>query len=384
MISFNNLECSIGRDEHYSSPFPFPPVQKYNLESQKEQFINMVIKFYKYCQRSNVSTNLPNYLRRYFYSCDFSKKNIVFLQEKDGNTVSKTEIKSISGVVLGDESSQLQIWTFSMAREEGLFSESYMVREHHPDVIKYLPFFLLDGNEYEVGEGPYLEGNIPVLTDKKWDDWKLKMKSSIQHYRERIYPIFQKGLVAASALFNHQNFSVLDIGGGDGELAFSLLESCPLIETYTLIDGNQVSVDLALERKNYGFIYPEEDRKRLQVKQGDITKMDLFNAIGEKPVDVIVLCGVIAYQVLSFQASQALLQRCKKLLKDKGVILIASHSPCYFNASDFQNMGWEVLNKSYQYPLDLNKNEYGLEPFYVLRGNCKTSSGPKQPVLIRI
>lgn len=368
MILYNSKQyCTEYGEHHNPSPLPFPAIQKYSIESPKKQFVNKLIKFYEFCVKNNINFNKKHYLRRYFYSCDFSKKDIVFFAKKEGNVFLKTAIKSISGVVLKDKVSQVQTWTFAMAQGRRLFFESYTIFEHQPNGIRHLPFSILDGNEYEVREGPYLERNIPVFEDKKWDDWKLKMKSSVMHYREHIYPIFQKGLISASALFNDQNFSVLDIGGGDGELAFSLLEKCPLIETYTLIDGNQESVNLALERKNSNFLCSDQDRKRLEVKQGDITNMDLFNAIGEKPVDVIVLCGVIAYQVLSREASEALLENCKKLLKDKGVILIASHSPCYFGASDFQKMGWEVLNKSCQYALDLSESKYGSEPFYVLR-----------------
>lgn len=345
--------------------FPLPPPLAYEIpgnpqitDDNQRRFAKLIVAFYHHCQKfSQPLYSTSNRISS--YQIDLSKKAVQWR-----NQTTLTVIKAVSVAICQDKTSCREDWTFFLSIEGQPLSQTFTLLNEKIIPLKHLPLALLDGNECEVRR--FSRETSSELSDKEWDNWKVNMESAADTYRTIIYPIFHRALQSVCPSLEHRRYSIFDIGGGNGELALSLLDQCPHIESYTILERNQESVDLAAQRQKCDCAFFTDARKKLRVIQGDATKIDLLETNERKTVEVIILCGMIAKQVLSEVDSANLLQNCKKLLKDKGFVLIASHTSGYFDSSDYERMGWKVLNKSFQYLEDPKEAKFRSEPFYVL------------------
>ncbi len=259
-----------------------------------------------------------------------------------------------------------QVWKFDILVDGHPTREAFFLSGRKKIHEQCLPLTAFAGNECEVQPFPC---RAPFSSSEYWDSWKSDSPDAIDNYRGTIYPLFEEGLARVSASLGHRDLSLADVGGGDGELAFQLATQCPQVKKAYIVDSSVKAIALTTRRKDCSCPFNSpETRAKVEVIAGDITKINFLEALNYEEMDVIVLSGVVAYQVLMREESIKLLQKCKQFLKDDGFILIASHSACRFNKADFERLGFEVVNMSATIlSAPSAEPSYTVEPFYALR-----------------
>lgn len=250
-----------------------------------------------------------------------------------------------------------QKWTFRFDDEGRQSSESYVV-DSDKNLRQLAPIHYLNGNEYEEH---LIAPDDEIQPSSFWTSWKLDTEAiSALFYRRRLYPTFQKYLEPLGTYFQRP-FTVLELGGGDGELGCSLLSTNHrLVTDYHLVDNNSVIIEKTKKLRDAQLF-----KKKLHVHCQNITQGN-FAQITRSPADVIILCGVAAHGVLKKEQSASLILACKEALRVGGIMLVASLSPHHLSAGDYENEGFKVWNRSFYFESDLVIGRIYYRTFYVL------------------
>lgn len=221
-----------------------------------------------------------------------------------------------------------------------------------------LPYF--DGKEVEITRHDR-EKDDDLMKDEDWDHWQERNLIGVCNY-QFIYFALTIAIKKIHSIVNSQKLHILDLGSGEGDLA-SKIEPYPFVEKIYLVERNKTLFSLA--KKHFS------TKEKVELFNRDITLCDYQEILKGKKVDIIILCGIIAHQVLSREDSYKVLEKCKPILKKNGFVLIASFSYKYFSTPDYEKMGYDVLNANFPYRFIDSPTSF--EPLYVLRMQKHTS-----------
>lgn len=212
-------------------------------------------------------------------------------------------------------------------------SETYFVAEKVS--FKGLQLYLT-GNEFE--RTFPLETFAPV-PDAEWDAWGRGVTAEIcRHYEEFIYPRVVETLGRIGAMREGRPLCVVDLGGGAGQLAALVCEKLPQVAKVVLVDRSAALVEQARARAAK---HPD----RLVTRRADITA-EGFDGGLDQPPDVVVLCGVVATQVMSHDDGLRLMRAVHDRLPPGGFAVVPSYSPALLAGDEYEALGFEVHNRS--------------------------------------
>lgn len=235
--------------------------------------------------------------------------------------------------------------------KEKFYFDSKVIRNNQ------LPIEYLNGNELEIIRSTSAQNDL--IKNYDWNQWKEKDPHAAYTYKAILYPHFFLALKFISEALGDQPLKIIDVGGGNGELAL-MVRHHPKVKKIYVLDNNIRSLALLNTVKNC-----YQDHK-IQIHLKNITELEIFTEVSSKQVDIIFLCGVVAHQVLTKSDSITLLMRCKEKIKDNGYICIASHTITYFKREDYEIMGFSVINSVALYTSG-EKYEVKIEPFYIIQ-----------------
>jgi hypothetical protein len=130
----------------------------------------------------------------------------------------------------------------------------------------------------------------------------------------------------------------VDLGGGAGQLAEEVCAGVPQAGRVRVLERSGTLVEKARARAAR---YPG----KLRVERADVTAAAFSLDRAEAP-DVVILCGVVAQQVMSQEAGVALMRKCHAGLPGGGFALVPSYSPALVSSREYAAMGFRVHNKT--------------------------------------
>ena len=210
-------------------------------------------------------------------------------------------------------------------------SETWFVRGE----IKFTGLQLyLSGNEFE-RIFPPLGRPVPR---QEWDSWGRGVTAAIEkRYVEVIYPKVIDAVRAIGDADPTHPQVVWDLGGGSGGLSEALCARLSSVARVVLVEQSDALLAGARERAS-------RYSTRFLVERGDVTS-DLGTTLTGTP-DIIILCGVVAQQVLDREQGLAVMRMCHAKLRRGGIALIPSYSPALLTSQDYEAMGFRVHNKT--------------------------------------
>jgi 2-polyprenyl-3-methyl-5-hydroxy-6-metoxy-1,4-benzoquinol methylase len=212
-------------------------------------------------------------------------------------------------------------------------TETYFVRERvgFTAIQNYLT-----GNEFERTFTPPLPE--PIAADE-WDRWGQGVTAEIcQRYETVIYPRVIDTLGKIAARRPEHPLEVMDLGGGAGQLSELVCAKAPAVSRVLLVDRSAALVEKARARAAR---YPG----RLTAVCADITDDAVVRGVGGSP-DVIILCGVVAQQVMHHAEGVRLVRTCHERLPAGGFALVPSYSAALLSSREYETMGFTVHNKT--------------------------------------
>lgn len=197
-------------------------------------------------------------------------------------------------------------------------------------VIDYFPAYL-QHNIYAIGE--IVSDSIPA-----WDDYKQIIHPAILDVSLEVL----NGLAGTCP-------NVVEICGGEGDLAIQMAKNYPNQMKYYLLEYNDRSLYLANNRI-LNEIH-EDDAKIIPIKT-DITNSDDYfldaekkNPINRCSIDLIIGSGALTNCVLeSKKIALGVAEKCYDLLKPGGKLILAGHARSLLNCEDFTSLGFKVIN----------------------------------------
>ena len=212
-------------------------------------------------------------------------------------------------------------------------SESYFVGQE----VSFKGLQLhLTGNEFERTFPPAAFEPVP---ESEWDVWGRGVTAEIgRRYEEVIYPRIVETLERIAGRLPGRTLCVADLGGGAGQLAALVCERLPQVGTMLLVDRSAALIRQAEPRAAR---YPG----RLVTRVADLTAEGFFEGLEERP-DVVILCGVVATQVMDHAQGLRLLQGCHRILPEGGFAIVPSYSPALLASREYEAMGFAVHNKT--------------------------------------
>ncbi len=212
-------------------------------------------------------------------------------------------------------------------------TEAYFVRERvgFTALQNYL-----DGREFERTFTPPLPEPI---APEEWDRWGHGLTADIgRHYAAVIYPRVVETLTKLCALRPGAPLDVMDLGGGAGQLAELVCERVPGVGRVRLLERSAALVDEARPRA-------ARHPGRLLPQRVDLTA-DAFSIAPDEAPDVVLLCGVVAQQVMAHEDGLALMRKCHEGLRRGGFAVVPSYSPALISSREYQAMGFRVHNNT--------------------------------------
>jgi hypothetical protein len=233
-------------------------------------------------------------------------------------------------------------------------AETYFARERIG--FRGLQLYI-SGNEFE---RTFPEGSFEIVTQDQWDLWGLGLTAPIyEHYERVIYPKVVETLQKMGAMKAERPLCVMDLGGGSGGLSETICRSVPAAGKVVLVDRSAVLIGQAGPRAAR---FPG----RLVTVCADITSEGFLQAFPDSP-DVIVLCGVVAQQVMTREEGLRLMRQCHRKLPAGGFALVPSYSPALLTSVDYGAMGFAVHNKTLNVIEDTPRGpELHTNDFYIL------------------
>lgn len=334
---------------------PFPAAWPF-ISSDKIRFSQQFLAFYHHCKlySSPSGDKCLKGEKTEILTLDLISKNLVWIEHQNVLCIKNisvetwiesefTAFEGLAKCVLG----HAQKWTFELVFNGHPKVVVYHLENDREIPLNKIPYIFLDGNEFEWHTLASSSRFQVSIKDKTWDNWKQTNGPGIETTRSVIFPLFVEAIRHTCSVFSAP--SVLDVGGCDGDLGFFLLDRCQKISSYTIIEKSESLSHLADTRSKCDCPFLSENRKKLKVIHGDFRSLEIFEAMGKKQSDVIILSGVIAQHVLSQSDSLELVENCKRSLKDMGFLLVAAYSQHYFGADEYRSMGFKVLNKSFSF-----------------------------------
>jgi hypothetical protein len=238
-------------------------------------------------------------------------------------------------------------------------TETYFARERIG--FRGLQLYI-SGNEFE---RTFPEESFEVVTQDQWDLWGLGLtKEIVEHYERVIYPRVVETLQKIGAMKPGRPLGVMDLGGGAGGLSETICQSVSAVGKVVLVDRSAVLIGQAGSRAAR---FPG----RLLPVCADITAAGALEALPETP-DVIILCGVVAAQVMSRAEGLRLMRQCHGKLRAGGFALVPSYSPALLTSADYAAMGFAVHNKTLNVIEETPRGpELHTNDFYILERDAK-------------
>ncbi len=321
-----------------------------NTASSQKSLSASVQELYSFCQTQNHSIVGIQFMT---FDRDLSQRNIEVLTSS-GDSRRVTRIKTTS-FVINQRCASLK-WEIEIEGE----TKTFITSREAPS----LPDHMLNGNEFE--RSFFDENSFAVVPKEVWDNWETLMSYEIQHYTKVIHPQINETLRKICTLHPHLKMHILDIGGGDGVLGERIIQALPdQVAKVHVLDGSQKLIETAKHRA-------EALSGKLIAQVSDIQDMiDTPSVLSEYDghVDIVILCGVVAQQVLNKQTALNLVRKCHSILPENGFLVAASLSPALINSQEYEAIGYEVLNKTITNKIHRNPNlpSYATNDFYTLQ-----------------
>ena len=208
-----------------------------------------------------------------------------------------------------------------------------------------------------------------TLAEEDWDRYGQGVTAEVaRHYETILYPRVLETLGKIAALRGGEPLHVVDLGGGAGRLAELVCEQVPEARTVTVVER---SPGLLAEAAARAAKRPE----RMKIVQADIL-VDAFWGRLEHPPDVLVLCGVVAQQVIEPADGLHLVQACHRELREGGFALLPSFSPALLSGAAFEGMGFVVHNRTLSF-FDAPGGTLRTNDFYILEKKASSPAGPR-------
>lgn len=337
-----NQKNHVLRNRKVMSGFTFPPLvpKIYNVVMGKlcdcllEYYIN---KFYdeNSSSRTSIKENIPPD-ERYSEITKFS------LHDRNIKCRSK-EGRKFVGITLNEHFRVMKhknllefkefIFKFKYENKEEIeiYFSKYLGEEKLSPIVS-----LLNGNETELS----VSHNLPCKSDAEWTNWKAESPLALKTYEERVYPLLEKLFERVHLVLN-RTLTVLDVAGGDGQLAENIfIKNKESIKEYHLVDNNDKEITEATSKKCLN----SELNKKFFVHKADVVKAN-YSELLSKKADVMILSGVVADSVLTSEQSIIVLKNCKNAIEDDGVILISSFTDPIFLVEQAEELGLRAWNR---------------------------------------
>jgi 2-polyprenyl-3-methyl-5-hydroxy-6-metoxy-1,4-benzoquinol methylase len=337
--------------------FCVPPPNSASEKELEDSLTEEIQNIYHFCL--NNKEKITGYLFLTFVF-DFSKKKIEIL-DSQGEKAQVHKIKAIS-YAIDDSVNLISLkWTFELNDRREIY--------HTPRWTNALPITLCNGMEYE---RIFSKGTaLPLLRSKDWDNWEQSLPEYVQHYAEIIHPKILDTIGKIYALNPQRKLNILDLGGGSGRLAERILQQDP--EKIKRILVTDKSLALLRKAKSRAKNYPEKMfTKYLDLnEQGSLSPSKFF-----KNTDLIVLCGVAAFEVLTKKTAKKVIKECTSIIKENGYIVVISITPALLNSEEYEALGLKVFNKSFTFYLKrgFSHPPYATNDFYVLQKSKNTKT----------
>lgn len=262
------------------------------------------------------------------YVLDTSKKNVSI---------------TIAGQVVKIEGLNLSLYFFgpsSLTQKCKFRLSQRSVKVISSSIVRDLPIECFQGNELE--RRIFLkDSDVAVFEKEYWDKWDSGSVNyhAMSVYESIIYPEIIKSIHRIGQSFERK-LDILDLGGGSGKLAYELLNKCcNIIQQICLIDFSEVAIERAK-----GLL--ENHANKFKAICKDITQMSFLSPDNLLCADVIILSGIIAFEVLTPTQALQLLKKCHTIVRDNGYLIVTSYSLAIVNSKDYEKMGYRVLNKT--------------------------------------
>lgn len=242
-----------------------------------------------------------------------------------------------------------------------------------PSNIHMIPYGYFNGLEYETSYSRK-KANTNIFENERWSSWEKKFSvksksypTASKLYTDLIYPKISFTVDKLTSLQPLDKINILDLGGGSGKLAAKLLDDlADRIAKINLIDRNEVLVERAtnLISKGYRQIIPNTI---------DITIKEFPPEEFTKSFDIIILCGVVAAQVLTRKESLSIVEKSFGMLRPGGYLIVTSLSTPWLRAKDYKKIApeCEVLNTAF--PFQNARKCWNFHNFYVIQNKIHES-----------
>lgn len=328
----------------YPSAIPFQDSEKSALIWLR--FSTHLIKLYHHCQAKGAPSfeNLNACKKFLIIKMDLARLQVFFPNPATGSAS-----QMIRMCVCFLASSNQRIWgqkiSFSFVQAEKVYKEVYWLGKNNALPEKSFPIVHFNGMEYE--RRAYYKEEAKI-DKEKWELFERGQGFTHSHFMYRcvIHP-FMNDTVLKAYDFLGRPLVILDICGGNGNLALSILNSLDHISEYHLLD--QCTSLIANYKEHLSCSLPALEK--LSIHTGDVREGNFFQ-FTQKGVDVVILCGVLAHQVLTKQESENVLRFAKEVSKPDTLYLISSFTIPYFYRKDYEKLGFEVLNMTVFSPIE--------------------------------
>jgi SAM-dependent methyltransferase len=361
----------------------FFPAQVANVEEHHTCLQQFVIKLQqRCCEFANGSIDEHDWRKTGIIHLDLSAHDIgvgmplIFLTEKRELAVHRSAIQVWQAVgltftsfrsrrILGPNNFTLALSKveFLLSRNEAFSYFSYFISPQNSLPQAEIPFGLFNGNQVEMIR---CFEPTKILSKEYWDQWHKTDLLAKQTYKNEIHELFSEA--TRQVCQQQEDLIVIDVGGGDGSLAFSAENS--RIKAMYMLDNSEKSVESAeqrvkaIERCSNVPGWEPCPKSRVVPIVADIVNCDYSEVIGDQKADIIYLSGVVADEVLTQSDAKVVIEKCKAALKDGGYLFVASYTAPYFHKSDYKKFGFIVEN---QIALNIVEGKFCSREFYILK-----------------
>jgi hypothetical protein len=231
-----------------------------------------------------------------------------------------------------DSTTRLQIVTFKVDKSVKRFA----LKKNEGYDFNTLQLHL-NGMEQE-WNFPSRYATIHNPPDDFWNRWDKKTCETLTR------PLFQKVFQATLHLLGHPpSITALDLNGGDGLLAFSLLYSFAEITSCTLVDENPSSIE-SIQKRALEQGSEQQYWKRIIPLHGSPSNEEVVTkSLGKNNrFDVIIFRGADPKYAISHGLVARVLRICASFLKREGVLLFSGTT---HTATQLKARGFAVLNQ---------------------------------------
>lgn len=279
---------------------------------------------------------------------DFSQKNISLSQNNQSPYLRKIKITFYTS------QNNRSGYKIKFETDDGAF-ETYKI----PPNNFMIPHKYFDGSEYERSYSRK-QLNKPIIRNERWSCWERSYPTAFKFYLKHIYPKISCAVDQLTALRAQEKVKILDLGGGSGRLAVKLLKNLRhRIEKINLVDGNATLIKNATRLASQGLcqIVPHH----LDITATEFPPEEFFRSF-----DIIILCGVVATQVLTQEQSLNVIEKSFGMLRPAGHLIVTSFSTPWLRAKDYKKIAPEcnILNTAFRFQED---KIWHFKGFYVIQ-----------------